>query len=181
MCLAVFLSFQQTYTSYESGMRPGPRVGNLQAWHSTVSCRTYLTLCETLHFSDLSWLSYKLLFVRQDPGSITLSGKPSHGRCCHLEAWSVLRTDWQHSLPPLAVCLYSSVSPSITLTPCSVVCLDQTGPASLPDFQSILEPAPFTVFCQSVSLQNTHRWRERGAESIRDTNWEHSPFTCKPE
>lgn len=68
--------------------------------------------------------------------------------------------NWLTALPP-PVCLYSSISLSITLAPCSAVCSDQTGPASLPDFQSILETAPLTVVCLSVSLQNTRRWRER--------------------
>lgn len=45
-----------------------------------------LMLCKSPYFSGLAWLSYKLLFVRHDPSSITIGGKPSHGRSCHLEA-----------------------------------------------------------------------------------------------
>lgn len=116
-----------------------------------------------LYLSDLRWLSYKLLFVRQDPSSITLGGKPSHGRSCHLETDLFSRmTDWQSSLSPSpSLFLFVSVplSPfTITPTPCSAVCLDQSAPAS--DFQSISRTAPFTVVCLSVSRQSTHCWRE---------------------
>lgn len=77
---------------------------NLKAWHSTICCRKYLTPDKTLCLSDLSWLSYKLLFVRQDPSSITLGGKPSHGRSCHLEADLFSRlTD---SAPSLSLSLF---------------------------------------------------------------------------
>lgn len=82
---------------------------NLKSWHSTVCCRKYLTLDKTVNLSDLSWLSYKLLFVRQDPSSITLGGKPSLGRSCHLEADLFSRlTD---SAPSPCVCLSLSISP----------------------------------------------------------------------
>lgn len=104
--------------------------------------------------------SYKLLFVRQDPSSITLGEKPSHGRSCHLEADLFPRLS--DSTPPLfLICLYSSISFSITPTPCSAVCLDQTAPASISDSQTISGTAPLTVVCLSVSLQSTHCWRER--------------------
>lgn len=129
---------------------------NLQVWHSTICCRKYLTLSETLFLSDLSWLSYKLLFVRQDPSTITLGGKPSHGRSCHLEADLFSRlTDSAPSLrlPLLSVFVSIPLSPfSITPTPCSAVCLDQTAPASISDFQSISGTAPLTVVCLSVSF-----------------------------
>lgn len=74
-------------------------------WHSARLCISQTSV----------GLSYKLLFVRQDPSSITLGGKPSYGRSCHLEADLFSRlTDSAPSLsfclPSLSVCLYSSIS-----------------------------------------------------------------------
>lgn len=145
---------------------------NLQAWHSTICCRKYLTLNETLYLSDLSWPSYKLLFVRQGPSSITLSGKPSHGRSCHLEADLFSRlTD---SVPSL--CLPPSLSLFVSIplspTPCSAVCLDQTAPASISDFQSIHFRSSTFLCCLPVCPFSEDPSLEGGeAEYIRDTAW----------
>lgn len=73
----------------------GPQV-EIYRPDSTICCRKYLTLSETLFLSDLSWLSYKLLFVRPKlhyPRWKTISWK-------ELSPWgrSVLTTDWQRSL-----------------------------------------------------------------------------------
>ncbi len=64
-------------------------------------------------------------------------------------------------LPPPSPFVSIPLSPfSITPTPCSAVCLDQTAPASISDFQSISGTAPLAVVCLSVSLQSTHCRRE---------------------
>lgn len=136
----------------------------------------YLTLCKTLYFSDLSWLSYKLLFLRQDPSSITPGGKPSHGRSCHLEAdlfSRLIDSTPSPCLPP------SSFSLSLFLYlpsyHCFAVCSDQTGSASLPDFQSVLGTGPLNA-CLTVFKGST-----AGGRRWRDVNWEHSPFRCKSD
>lgn len=113
------------------------------------------TTQDTFFLPELSWLSYKLLFVRQDPSSITLGGKLSRGGSCHLEADLCSRlTDSAPSLPASV-----PLSPlSITPTPVSAVCLDQTTPASISDFQSISGTSPLTVVCPSVSLLFRAAW-----------------------
>lgn len=124
--------------------------------------KKYLTLCKILYFSDLSWLSYKLPFLRQDPSSITLGGKPSHGRSCHLEAELFSRLiDSTPSLPPSSFCLSLFLYLPSYHSPCFAVCLDQTGSASLPDFQSVLGTGPLNAVCLSDSLQRIHCWREK--------------------
>lgn len=113
-----------------------------------VFCRKYL-IFHLVCFSDISRLSYKLLFVRQDPGSITLGGKPSLRRSCCLEA--ELFSHLGDSTPSFHLPL-SSIFLSIThLTPCSTVCLDQTGLSSLPDFQLILETVE-TAEVETISV-----------------------------
>lgn len=131
-----------------------------------------------LKLLDLSWLGYKLLFVRQDPSSITLSGKASHGRSCHLEADLFLRlTD---SAPFLSACLFLSIwislsiSLFLSLQPLSLqsVWIKLLRQASL-IFNQFQEQhlsalsAPLPV-CQS----SEHPLLEGGsAEPIRDTKW----------
>lgn len=131
--------------------------------------RKYLTRGAILYLSDLSWLSYKLLFVRHAPKLHYPPWKTISWK--ELSPWGQfffsLITDWQHSLslsPCLSLFVSVPLSPfSVPPTPHSAVCLDQTAPASISDFQSIPATALLTDVCLSVSfqsLQSIHWWRE---------------------
>lgn len=131
----------------------GPRDRNLPAWHGIICFRKYLTLGKILYLPDLRWLCYKLLFVRQALSSITLSGKPSNVRSCHLEAdvFSTL-TD---SVPSL--CLYLRLpSPH-----CSLCSLFRSYRFCKHLWFSIDFKNSSSPHCQPVSLQDTRCWRER--------------------
>lgn len=141
-------------------------------------CRKYLTLCKTPYFSDLSWLSYKLLFVRQDPSSITLGGKPSHGRSCHLEA--DLFSQLTDSTPSLCLSLFLYL-PFYHSNP--LLCgLFRSNWSCKPPWFSINFRNSTSHCCLPVCQSSKHPPLEgEEAESIRDINWEHSTFTCKSE
>lgn len=150
-------------------MSSGPQVRHLPAWHSTICFWKYLTLCKILYLLDQSWVSYKLLFVRQAQSSITPGGKPSHRRSCHLEADLLSRfTDSIHSV---FLSVSVSLSPfSISATPQSAVRLYQTAPASICDFQSISGAALLMVVSVSVLRAPTAggigSWIQQGRKLI---------------
>lgn len=84
-----------------------------------------------------------------------------------------LVTDWQHSLslsPCLSLFVSVPLSPfSVPPTPHSAVCLDQTAPASISDFQSISATALLLSACLSVFRASTGGGSR--AESLRVTTW----------
>lgn len=82
-----------------------------------------------------------------------------------------LVTDWQHSLslsPCLSLFVSVPLSLSVPPTPHSAVCLDQTAPASISDFQSIS-----ATFCCLLVCQSSEHPLVEGveAESLRVTTW----------
>lgn len=107
----------------------------LQNPHTTFFFWKYLTLLQDC-FSQTSVGLSKLLFVRQDPSFITISGKTSSCKELSPWGWCALTTDWQRSLSP-SPSLFVSIplSPFLSLQPLHLkVSLDQTAPASVFDF-----------------------------------------------
>lgn len=139
-----------------------------------------------MYFSGLSRLSYKLLFVRHDPSSITLGGKPSHGRSCHLEADPFSRaTDSVLSLIPSAppgVSLFLDLSFYHANPRRTPLRLDQTGPARLPWFSiNFCNGAPHLCLA-CLSAFKTQIADARGCWiHKRHKNWVRSQFTCMVE
>lgn len=144
---------------------------------------SFLTLCKTPYFSDLAWLSYKLLFVRHDPSSITLGGKPSHGRSCHLEADPFSRaTDSAPPPPPPGESLFLDL-PFYHANPRrTALRLDQTGPARLPWFSINFSNGASHWCLACLSVFKTQIADARGCWiHKRRQNGERSQFTCMTE
>lgn len=153
---------------------------------------SFLTLGETPYFSDLAWLSYKLLFVRHDPSSITLRWKAISWK--ELSPWgrSVLTSDWQRSLPPSLPPPPLPPPPGVSLfldlpfyhanPRCTALRLDQTSPARLPWFSINFGNAASHWCLACLSVFKTQIADARGCWiHKRRQNGERSQFTCMTE
>lgn len=112
-------------------------------WHSTRLCvsQTSVGLAINCFLWDKTQAPLPSVENHLMEGVVTLRPISSH--------------DWLTALP-------HHLSPLL-----SAVCLDQAAPASISDFQSISETAPFTVVCPSVGLRSTFCWWVRKHTSLR--------------